>query len=153
MDSIKVVFCVNIYGIVRVNLNLINVAPIDVHTFDTKLINLEGLKKYDTATKQNKISELLNYLSSELKLNVTGISLIYNGIGTSANIDVINKYDADDLLVNFLECIEKLDFTNKNDALTMLVEQMEDMRITGPCPQGRTIRLIGLILPFYDLSK
>lgn len=144
MVEIKVVICVDIYGRVKVNFNLIGVELRDVHAeYDGKYSHLYEIKeKYDKETKTTKLDNMIDEMK-EMKLDVTGLELIKKDLGTPANRDDINKLNAEDILMEIMDLlVEKANDVIKQDVYKDLSEQMKDMHDTGQCGQGRTNRLM-----------
>ena len=75
---------------------------------------------------------------------------IYSG-GTQKNHDPVNRYHARDLLMALLYRISILKDIEDRETMQMLLqEQLHDMALLGPCPQGRVVRLWQL---YHSISE
>lgn len=107
----------------------------NTHYYDEK-IDITLIPNTPKATIDNLI---FSQTRQKIK-NVKYYDLMLNN--DPANYDPINKLHALDLL--YIVC----EISLKNpEILELLEEQLNDMT-TGFCPQGRTIRLYQIILPF-----
>lgn len=62
------------------------------------------------------------------------------------NIDTANNIDARQLFITVLDKIMQIkDEQDKHFFFCLLEEQLTDMKNLGPCPQGRTTRLLQLL--------
>lgn len=143
-----------------------NRSLLQTHTYDGKLKNVKQVLQSDISrvsqiSKREKLQAFVN-----LRLNLTlykeftpkvkrCFDTIYNTfsqsgrVKTSRNYDCTNDVYADDLL--FL-CYEKVFVEKDSDFARMLILQLEDMN-TGLCPQGRTTRLLQILLIFKDSTS
>jgi hypothetical protein len=143
-----------------------NRSLLQTHTYDGKLKNVKQVLQQDISrasqvSKKEKLQAFVN-----LRLNLTlykeftpkvkrCFDAIYNTfsqsgrVKTSRNYDCTNDVYADDLL--FL-CYEKVFIEKDSDFARMLILQLEDMN-TGLCPQGRTTRLLQILLIFKNSTS
>ena len=142
MIEIKVNLSINIYGIITVNLNLVGAERIDVHTFD-KQYNHNIKTKYTKEIKIEKFIKLMNEINDfKFTEPIHGLQKVISDIETEANFDRTSDLKADDVLIEIVNLLENTDKDTKSCVFLNLLEQMNDMLTSGPCPQGRTNRLM-----------
>ena len=99
----------------------------------------------NTAVEIDKLKDILKELPSMFKLSAPSLyvlSLLINDIGTHNNIDNINNVKVDDLLIQLYK-LKKMYPESIDDIILDI--QLDEMR-TGMCPQGRSIRLLQVLL-------
>lgn len=133
----------------------------DTHTYDGQLKNrLAEIKSFlDEASKMSKEEKLDRFykLKSFLKCNpqadtfLSGIIRDYETGNHGANHDPTNNIHAEDLLVLcFNLCFRSAKSPEIAEEVSSLLSlQLEDMA-TGYCPQGRTTRLVQVVLSFSE---
>lgn len=120
----------------------------NTHFYDTKLDNTKKLieKELLVASQVDRRNKLMIFRDLCKRYNNRLICLNkivndYNS-GNSGNIDNINKLNADDLL--YLSA-KRILIEKDKDFEELFLYQMEEMK-TGMCPQGRTIRLLQILV-------
>ena len=131
-----------------------------VHEFDNKLeetiknlsllteiriipvdIKLQSFRQLEKIITDNIAKNFFNMILNDLQKNV------------NQNYDPINKLYAEDLLYIIYLHLEKIKLEpnlkeredKQKTMIELLNEQLSDMR-TGSCPQGRTIRLLQIVI-------
>ena len=130
------------------------------HTYDGKLQKSKqtienNIQRASKISKKDKVQAFIKLRNNLIKYKEFTpqiqrcFDVIYNtfsqkGRTKSANYDPTNDLYADDLL--YL-CYEKVFESDSNDFSKMLILQLEDM-VSGLCAQGRTTRLLQVLLAF-----
>lgn len=120
----------------------------DVHKFDGMLkISLE--RNFHRDEKLRLIDNLIIEFNDRNKISIEMLKIIREDLyhNRKDNYDESNKIDATDILANIL--IKKKN--ERSDLYNLLEEQLIDMYILGPCPQGRVGRLYQLYLIFKNI--
>lgn len=117
--------------------------PTDTHYYDNKIdpdiiriINNLNIPNNDLNNLRNKLIES--------KINKTGLSYFDKIITNKNNYDPVNKLD----IIKLLHIIDHLSNDN-SEIITIMKEQLDDLK-TGFCLQGRSIRLLQIIIPFIN---
>jgi hypothetical protein len=117
----------------------------DIHNYDGKLNNYEPIKNWTKSEKKQIFEELIKMIPIANIVAINGVNLILKDMmqfeGNNPNFDNINNMDASDLLADLIQKIK-----DGNDVLSILIEQLEDMVLTGVCPQGRAIRFYQIFI-------
>lgn len=128
---------------------------LNTHTYDGQLkyVKLYLKKYYDLIDNVEiddlkiKINDGYQFLLENNKFDNTSnltFQTLFNSIGTGANYDSTNDINADHLLYFCVyEILEKKD----NDFVDLFIIQLNEMQ-SGMCPQGRTHRLIQILISF-----
>lgn len=118
--------------------------PTDTHYYDNKIspdiITLVSNFKIDDTSN---LEDLRNQL---LKVNINKSDLMFYDkiLKNNNNYDPINKLD----VIKLLHIVNYISKYNP-DILEMLKEQLKDLK-SGFCVQGRSIRLLQLIMSYID---
>lgn len=118
---------------------------IDIHTFDGKYDSKFEFK-YDTTEKIKKFEKMKNEMK-ELNVNmenISGVDLIIQNINNPSNHDTINNLIADDILARIVELLEYHPIDVRYSVYKMIIEDMNEMILLGPCSQGRCTRLFDI---------
>ena len=115
----------------------------DIHNYDGKLEIYTPSKKWTISEKTIILKELFEIIPNDFKLAKQGVKLILLDMESdnSKNLDQTNNMDASDILTDIT-----LKIKEGVDILYLLIEQLEDMILTGTCPQGRAIRFYQIFL-------
>lgn len=123
---------------------------LNTHYYDGKLTYVTHyvpeLHYISNAPLEYKI-EVVNNLYHKIDHNLPDLArknllVLRQSLGTKANYDPSNDINADDLL-----CL-CYDHINKPEFIELLIEQLIEMTY-GMCAQGRTHRLLQILLPYY----
>ena len=119
----------------------------DVHEFDGKF-NIEKIVR-GTVEKEEECYR--TFALREMPMRARHMLVdIYSG-GAQKNHDPVNRYHARDLLMALLYRISILKDDEDRETMQMLLEeQLQDMALLGPCPQGRVVRLWQL---YHSISE
>jgi hypothetical protein len=128
-----------------------NMEKLNVHTYDMHLNQtiVNYINNMNINFDDNDIENFLNIIIKEKGQNspaVSGINLIINNSGE--NYDNINKLDSKKLLnfiISFYYSLDENKEEEKKTIYKIMIEQMEDMFLTGQCSQGRSIRLYQIL--------
>lgn len=127
----------------------------DVHYYDGKIDDCKDIIR-DYITEYNQLPQerkdtFIQILQDKLSRyqeftgkSVAGFQILKNGYQTEFNYDPINKISADHLI--YICCL-----IDNSDFDLLLIEQIGDI-IDGQCAQGRTIRLLQLIIIFITIA-
>lgn len=123
---------------------------LDTHYYDGKLTyvthyipELNYITNAPVEYKIEVIDNLFEALAHKLPdMALNNLFTLKKSIGTPANYDPTNNINADDLL-----CL-CYDHINDEDFVELLIEQLIEMTY-GMCAQGRTHRLLQILLPYY----
>lgn len=132
------------------------------HTYDNQLTkdiydNIEPFVSIFTLMEKSDKLIILDKLRSVIHSNNSNNNNNNNGIeyydkmvkdfidNTENNYDHINKLNAIDLLYIIFTI-----YQHNYDIIPLFIEQLRDLEL-GFCPQGRTIRLIQIIQPYFSL--
>lgn len=124
---------------------------LNTHDYDGKL---KGLSFYNFKTvfsKQEKEAMFDKLIAKLVSINcpigIPGLNAIKSSIQTPANFDASNGWYADDILADLCVMVDKqFEPDQIKTYLTNISEQMFEMMISGPCPQGRCARLLLIYL-------
>jgi hypothetical protein len=129
--------------------------PIETHSYDGRWQNtLEQVRRDPLFQKAERMASELGSTSemftlySKLTKGQQYFNMIASGQG---NWDSANGIDAKVLLCFLSVLLDEDRIKEKEDMFRVLSEQLQDMS-TGPCPQGRTTRLIQVIFSFTKYS-
>lgn len=107
--------------------------PLALHTYDRQ-VKYCYMSKFNY--QEDQVKQIIS-IGDRLTDGKDMFDLLIQSIGTPWNIDNINQCSVDQLLYDLANIIDKID-------IKVLEEQLIDLR-TGPCPQGRSLRLIQVI--------
>lgn len=133
---------------------------LNTHFFDGRLETMiqdyvfEDIERVKSFKEEKKIG--FDYLRNKKGYTQNGLTYLNSMIDTfhkfgrgGDNYDPLNYLFACDLLYIIYEKILEEDKKDEHDYFDLLVIQLEDMK-SGFCPQGRTIRLLQVILMLRD---
>ena len=126
------------------------------HTYDNQLTkdiydNIEPFVFIFNSMEKSDKLVMLDKLRSVINIdNTSGIEYYDKMVkdfidNTDSNYDPINKLNAIDLLYIIFTI-----YQHNYDIIPLFIEQLKDLE-SGFCPQGRTIRLIQIIQPYFSL--
>jgi hypothetical protein len=108
----------------------------DTHSFDGLL------DKSVIFSSTNQFQKVIDHIRPQLNpIAGTFFNLLLNDINTPLNYSVADNMKVEDILSNFIHCLEHKDF------IPILEEQLCDMA-TGFCPEGRVNRLFQVLMAF-----
>ena len=113
----------------------------DTHYYDNKI----SPDIIDIINKMDITNTDLNQLRNKLiasKIDKTGLKYYDKIIKNKDNYDPINKLD----IIKMLHIINHIS-DNNSDILLILKEQLSDLK-SGFCLQGRSIRLLQILIPY-----
>ena len=108
----------------------------DVHTFDGTLgQHFTPTKSFTKDEKKEVIIKFCEKLQHQLAKDM--IHLIVNDLDTENNIDRSNNLDSSDVLVEICSKVDGSDID-----MSFIEEQIIDIALLGPCPEGRSTRFL-----------
>ncbi len=108
----------------------------DVHTFDGTLG--QHFTPTKSFTKEEKKEVIIKFCEKlQLQLAKDMIHLIVNDLNTENNIDRSNNLDSSDVLVEICSKVDGSDID-----MSFIEEQIIDIALLGPCPEGRSTRFL-----------
>ena len=118
---------------------------LDVHLYDGHLIGIFkplSPSPYSMEEKKHLLASLIENIQNPVSASMVQKILHDMIASTSSNVQIENKLDCVDILVDILTR------TNLEDVMDTLVEQLCDMNSLGTCPSGRCTRLLQIWLAF-----
>jgi hypothetical protein len=117
---------------------------INVHTFDGKLQGLFTPSKTYSLEEKKKSFTMLHQLITNNQNARDTINIMIESlyIEKNDNFQKENDMDSSDILMEIINCVEN------PDILSVLIEQLEDIKISGMCPSGRVTRLLQIWIAF-----
>ena len=108
----------------------------DVHTFDGTLGQyFTSTKSFTKEEKREVILKFCDKLQHQLAKNM--IRQVVIDLDTENNIDKSNNIDSSDVLVEICSKVDGSDIDT-----SFIEEQIIDIALLGPCPEGRTTRFL-----------
>ncbi len=108
----------------------------DVHTFDGTLSqHFTATKSFTKEEKKILILKFCDKLQHQLAKNM--VRQIVIDLDTENNIDKSNNIDSSDVLVEICKKVDGSDID-----MSFIEEQIIDIAVLGPCPEGRTTRFL-----------
>ncbi len=125
----------------------------DTHLFDGKLKNTikSVLDNNIILLSRTEVidSNLYNDYVNKYNLHVN-FQIILQDYNTSNNYDRSNEYSCEIILTEIIKIYNLLNIEQKEDLLSLLNEQFEEMK-SGMCPQGRTHRLFYILFTWKNI--
>lgn len=108
----------------------------DVHTFDGTLgQHFSPTKSFTKEEKKEVIFKFCDQLQQQLAKDMTRQIVI--DLDTGNNIDKSNNIDSSDVLAEICKKVDESDID-----MSFIEEQIIDIALLGPCPEGRTTRFL-----------
>ncbi len=108
----------------------------DVHTFDGTLgQHFVPTKSFTKEEKKEVIFKFCEKLQHQLAKDM--VHQIVDDLDTEKNIDRSNNLDSSNVLVEICKKVDGSDID-----MSFIEEQIIDIAVLGPCPEGRTTRFL-----------
>lgn len=142
---------------VHIKSQVLGVAALNTHFFDGKIgdsishirTEIDRVREIPVSSKITAFGVLLEKIHTMRNIKLTpGALRCFNAIASdfNGNYDPANYLHADDLLYLLYE---KIVCEDSYEHASLLAEQLDEM-VSGMCPQGRTTRLLQILIMLKD---